>query len=198
MKIISSSNFYVYEYVRLDTNEPFYIGKGKDDRWRVLAGRNRYFTNVCKHTEVACIILHNKLDEQTAFEYECWYIWYLRDVLGYYLTNLTDGGEGVVGYKPSEEKNKKHSIFMTGENNPMFGKKRPKHSKLISGKNHPMARRIKVFNNDSHKEFDTFNDLISWFINDYGVEYTLGSLHKKIRITIKNGEQFKNFYIKYI
>ena len=24
--------FYVYEWIRLDTNEPFYVGKGRDNR----------------------------------------------------------------------------------------------------------------------------------------------------------------------
>ena len=26
------NNYYVYEWIRLDTNEPFYVGKGKNKR----------------------------------------------------------------------------------------------------------------------------------------------------------------------
>ena len=33
-----SNKYYVYEWIRLDTNEPFYVGKGCDDRWKDLKG----------------------------------------------------------------------------------------------------------------------------------------------------------------
>ena len=36
IKINNKNIFYVYEWIRLDTNEPFYIGKGCNDRWRNL------------------------------------------------------------------------------------------------------------------------------------------------------------------
>ena len=29
---MKTKNYYVYRYIRLDTNTYFYIGKGKDDR----------------------------------------------------------------------------------------------------------------------------------------------------------------------
>ena len=37
------NNYYVYIYWRLDTNEPFYVGKGKGDRWRYLTWKH----NLC-------------------------------------------------------------------------------------------------------------------------------------------------------
>lgn len=115
--------YYVYEYVRLDTNEPFYIGKGKGSRWK---GRNhnrsKHFRNIVNNIPVACVILHDNLTNEEALEYECWYIWQMRDVEGYDLINLTDGGEGVAGYKFTEEELKHHSKINKGENNPMFGK----------------------------------------------------------------------------
>lgn len=92
---MGNKKYYVYEFVRLDYNEPFYIGKGCGERWRCLYRKgNDYFNNICKTIPVAVVILHDSLDEQTALEYECWYIWYYRDVLGYSLVNMTDGGEG--------------------------------------------------------------------------------------------------------
>jgi hypothetical protein len=111
----SMNNFYVYEYVRLDTNEPFYIGKGKDNRWKSMKYRSPHFKNICKSVPVAVVILHDNLNEQTAFEYECWYIWKLRDVEGYSLVNIDDGGSGRSGYKHKDSTKELISNKLTGK-----------------------------------------------------------------------------------
>ena len=56
--------------------------------------------------------------------------------------NLTDGGEGTLGWKHSSETLQKKSDQMSGENNPFFGKTlstehRQKISDSLSGKNNP-------------------------------------------------------------
>ena len=69
------NDYYIYEYVRLDTNEPFYIGKGRKNRcYNLKYSRNKYFKNIVNNREVAVVILENNLDEKTAYQYECWYI----------------------------------------------------------------------------------------------------------------------------
>ena len=89
------SNYYVYEWIRLDTNEPFYVGKGCGNRWKDLKrGDNRHFNNIVKSIPTAVNILHDNLDEQTAFGLEVWYIREYRDIIGYNLVNILDGGEG--------------------------------------------------------------------------------------------------------
>ena len=101
------NDYYIYEYVRLDTNEPFYIGKGKKNRcYDLKYSRNKYFKNIVNNREVAVVILENNLDEKTAYQYECWYINEYKN-LGYPLVNICDGGEGVT---------------LLGEKNPMYGK----------------------------------------------------------------------------
>ena len=100
--------YYVYEWIRLDTNEPFYVGKGKGNRAFVLTrANNHHFNRIVNKYPVAVHILEEELTEMEAYQIECWYIHEYRDVIGYNLTNLTDGGEGVT---------------LVGENNPMYGR----------------------------------------------------------------------------
>ena len=106
-KMKKSNEYYVYEWIRLDTNEPFYVGKGKGNRWKDFNHRNSYFKKIVnKHFSVVNI-LHDNLNEETAFGLESYYIWLYRDVIGYEMCNFNDGGEGCA---------------LKGENNPMYGK----------------------------------------------------------------------------
>jgi hypothetical protein len=59
-------------------------------------------------------ILHSGLSEQEAFEYECWYINEYRFVYGFNLCNLTDGGEGISGFKHSEKTIKQNRMQLHG------------------------------------------------------------------------------------
>lgn len=67
------NNFYVYEWIRLDTNEPFYVGKGKGNRCYFL-NRNYHFNNIVNKIPCVVNILMENLTEKEAHEYECWYI----------------------------------------------------------------------------------------------------------------------------
>ena len=114
---------YVFDY------EPFYVGKGKGDRFKEIYGkrRNLYFNNKAKKIERESEIglLSLKVFEGT--ETDC----LRREVaiintigridLGMGpLTNLTAGGEGITGLIFSEEHKKKLSISKSGSKNPMF------------------------------------------------------------------------------
>lgn len=106
--INTKEEYYVYEWIRLDTNEPFYVGKGKGDRcYKLTRGNNLHFNNIVKSKDVAVHILIDNLDEKTAFEYEVYYIWYYRDIIGYNLTNINEGGSGSA---------------LVGERNGMYGR----------------------------------------------------------------------------
>lgn len=91
------NEYYVYEWIRLDTNEPFYVGKGKGKRAFDFNNRNKYFQCVIKNRDVAVVILEDNLTEDLAFEYEIFYIEEYFN-MGYSLTNITQGGEGVSGW----------------------------------------------------------------------------------------------------
>lgn len=112
------SNFYVYEHIRPDTNQVFYVGKGSGYRAGITQHRNQYWQNIVSKAggfNVRKIV--QNVDEELAFLAEEERIDQLKR-LGYKLANLTSGGEGVAN--PSEETRKKLSFCRIGEKNPRF------------------------------------------------------------------------------
>jgi len=141
---------------------PFYVGKGKDNRWDYLSSswRNNYHKNIVNKYGKENI-LKGKLDcstEQIAFDLEKGFIKCLKRQ-GVKLANLTDGGEGMSGLSPSEETRKKLSLAFKGkpktfEHNQKVGiankgKKRSlEHKMAVSkaqkGKKHSEETRLKM------------------------------------------------------
>lgn len=138
-----NNNYYVYEWIRLDTNEPFYVGKGKGNRcYKLTRQNNHHFNNIVKTIPVAVNILHDNLEEDVAFDLECYYIWLYRDEVGYNLCNINDGGEGnvLIG-----ELNGMYG--KRGEDNPNYGR----HHSDISKRKMSESRKGKKLT-DSHKK----------------------------------------------
>ena len=95
-------NFYIYQHRKPDTNEIFYVGKGKNTRLNQSKGRNEYWHRVvAKHGFIAEYIKQN-LCEELAFlaEMETIDVYKKR---GIQLVNATNGGEGSSGYKHTKE-----------------------------------------------------------------------------------------------
>ncbi|KKM99136.1 hypothetical protein LCGC14_1150820 [marine sediment metagenome] len=127
--------FYVYMYLDLD-NVPFYIGKGKDNRYKASkhlhkCRSNPFLKNKIRKVGVANIrihFLHRNISEEEAFHWERYWIKYIgrRNLEAGTLCNLTDGGEGDSGRIVSEETRQKISKMkkgkMTGKKNPRYGK----------------------------------------------------------------------------
>lgn len=63
-------DYYIYIYYRLDTNEPFYIGKGRKGRWKRLNRENTHFNNIVNKHDVAVEIIKYNLTEEEAFYWE--------------------------------------------------------------------------------------------------------------------------------
>lgn len=150
-----NNKYYVYGYIRLDTNTYFYIGKGKDRRRFVLQDRSNHFTNILNKTECVVEILYDNLTEKEAFQLEEETIYnlvfnegYSIDIINngscdgknYHLVNCSWGGEGVSGYHHKEESRKKISKNKKGkycgEDNHMFGVKMSEESRIKMSKNH--------------------------------------------------------------
>jgi len=124
---------YVYRHIRLDKNQPFYIGIGSDDKYTRAnelrsKRRNPLWNRICLKTKVEVEIILDDLTWEDACKKEIEFIkLYGRlDNKTGILTNLTDGGDGSLGIIFSEEKKNLLRIRFSGVNNPMYGKRLPK------------------------------------------------------------------------
>lgn len=91
--------YYTYAYLRED-GTPYYIGKGKKDRW---SQKERHNVKVPPKNRI--VFLKRNLTEEEAFKHEKYMIAVLgrKDLGTGILRNMTNGGEGCGGYKHSDE-----------------------------------------------------------------------------------------------
>ena len=123
------NKFYVYVYLdprkpgryeygdHIFDFEPFYVGKGKESRWKVhfkpwsLKKKTPFYNKLNKilglNLHPIVLKTNQYLFEQDALNYEIWLIWGITRYPGP-LTNLTDGGDGPSG-RVSPMKGKKRS-----------------------------------------------------------------------------------------
>jgi len=107
----------VYRHIRLDKNEPFYIGIGKTEkRPYEKIKRNKFWQNIVAKTDYHVDILINDLTWEEACKKEIEFIGlYGRDDLNNgTLVNLTDGGEGGLKRIHSAETREKMSNSRKG------------------------------------------------------------------------------------
>ncbi len=100
----------VYRHIRLDKNEPFYIGIGKTEkRAYEKIKRNQFWHNVIAKTNYEVEILFDDLSWENAEEKEKEFIklYGKRDNNTGCLVNITDGGGGTLGARHNEESRRK-------------------------------------------------------------------------------------------
>lgn len=106
---------YVYRHIRLDKNEPFYIGIGKLPNYKRAyekQKRSEFWHNIVSKTDYEVEILFDNLTWEEAEKKEIEFIalYGKRDNGTGTLVNIADGGGGSKGFKHSENAKKKISI----------------------------------------------------------------------------------------
>lgn len=114
---------YIYRHIRLDTDAPFYVGKGKNKRAFSKQGRNAYWHRIVKKSGYRIEIILDDLSEQEAFTKETEFI-ALYKKCGLCEANWAIGGVrgGPVGVTRSKETRQKMAVSKIGSSNPSFGK----------------------------------------------------------------------------
>lgn len=111
---------YVYQHIRLDKNEVFYVGIGSDSKNKRAynyINRTKFWKTIFDKTEIRVEIIKENISWDDACELEKQLIKkYGRKDLGLgTLVNLTDGGDGANGCKRSDEHKKILSERMKGK-----------------------------------------------------------------------------------
>lgn len=97
---------FVYRHIRLDNGNPFYIGIGKSEsRAYSTKGRSKFWQRIVDKCGYEVEILFNDLNYEQAKlkEQEFISLYGRADTCNGLLCNLTNGGDGSLGYKPTEE-----------------------------------------------------------------------------------------------
>jgi hypothetical protein len=106
--------FYTYIHTRADDLQVFYVGKGHGRRAYRTYRRNSHWQNVVNKHDYKVDICSYFATDQEAQEHERFLIACFRQI-GAPLTNMTDGGDGAAGLKPSAETLRKRSLALRGK-----------------------------------------------------------------------------------
>lgn len=138
------NSFYVYSYLRVD-GSPYYIGKGKG--YRAFHKSKDHYIKPPKDESRIQFIAKN-LTEQEALNFEVLLIIKIgrKDLGTGPLRNRTNGGEGISGYKHSEETKAKLSLLYKNKpRSPRSAETKAKLSAALKGRiNGPHSEETKA------------------------------------------------------
>ena len=175
-------NTFIYIYTLVDpkTSLVRYVGMAKNVEKRykehfTRLDKNTHKTNWIKQLLSQGIYPELHIQQKIKMEYwqeaEQFWISYYRNA-GYPLTNSTDGGEGTIGWHPTDEQRKKQSVNWTGYiPPPMYEKDNHFYGKCMIG--------------DKNANFD--NNIYSFYNKLTGVSFegTQYNFKKKFNISSK-------------
>lgn len=216
---MDNNRFCVYEHIRLDNNQCFYVGKGTLKRAYSMT-RNEHHNRIVEKYGARVHIVKDNLSEYDAYKLEeiiiknyVFNLGYGIDIIGFnnnesengHLTNHSFGGYGSSsGFVHSEEWKIEHSKRMKGKSNPAYGinywesyseeKKnqlKQHFSNIYSGKNNPMygISPKERMDKETYKKWLEKRSIISK--GEKNPNYGNDTLHKKL---LKNPDLKKEYY----
>jgi hypothetical protein len=204
--------WYVYQHIREDKNIPFYIGIGSMSNYRrayITKDRSQFWKNITKISNYHVEIIMDNLSEEEAKSKEIEYIkLYGRRKNGGILCNLTDGGDGVSGYKHTDEtkdiiKSKRKNQIFSVESRKIFSINNIGNTRAL-GKKHSEDKKIAKSLNQRGKFGGQIirKDIDGNIIEFSGIKDAAESInvkHKDIwyAITKRSGFLYKGFYWEY-
>jgi hypothetical protein len=189
---------YLYRHIRLDKNEPFYIGIGSDSNYNRAYEikknrRNIVWSRIASKSKIEIEIMLDGLSwiEACKKEKEFIELYGRKDLNTGILCNLTDGGDGTIGVIVSQKTKEKMKVRMQGKNNPMYNKSHSKElieqirlkniGKISWNKGLKTGKNIKL--SESKKGCIAWNKGLN-NVNGYGMS--------KIVLNIQNGIYYKS------
>jgi hypothetical protein len=136
--------FFVYEHWRTDTNQCFYVGKGRAGRPQNMSSRNRHHKNIQEKLKnngfsVRVLIVAKGLTNDEALDVEVSLIRYWQRS-GVVLANISPGGDGTSGYKHNAATREKMRISALKANTEEVRKKKSQSMKgLVKSESHRAA-----------------------------------------------------------
>ena len=167
---------YIYRHIRLDTNQPFYIGMSSDNKRPFRKSlRTKEWSEIVAKTKYRVEILFDDLNMNEALQKEKELIaLYKREIDGGTLVNKTLGGMGICGFKKepiSESTRLKMSLSRKGV-------PKPNHSIAMKGK--PAKNRIQIYCGTNGKTYSSLTEASK----DLGL--AIGTIHGYLNNTFKN------------
>jgi predicted GIY-YIG superfamily endonuclease len=167
---------YIYRHIRLDTNQPFYIGMTvQRTRPYERASREIEWKAIANQTPIRVEILFDDLTKSEAIEKEIELIaLYKRQCDGGTLVNKTLGGMGIIGVKKqpiSESTRLKMSLMNKGV---------PKPNQSIAMKGKPAKNRKPIYCGLNGKTYESMVQASK----DLGL--AIGTIHGYLNNTFKN------------
>lgn len=182
----------VYRHKKATSGEPFYIGIGSKSRPYDENGRNIFWRRTVNKYGYDVDILCKNLSWEDACELECLLIseYGRRNKGTGCLVNLTDGGEGVKGYKHTKEAIQKIINHSTGKKMSEFNKDV---LRVVNKGNNYGANKEKgrtIVNKLTGEEFKSIKKASESYNTNYA------NLRKKLSGVIPNNTPFKYKQIK--
>jgi hypothetical protein len=173
-------DFYVYEHLRKTDGSVFYVGKGFGGRALRKTNRNKHWHNIVNKHGFDVRFVVKDVDEELSLLAEIERIDQLKK-LGAKLCNLTNGGEGVLGYVATAETRKKLSEAHIGRKIPKWLSE--KYSVLRKGKPKSEECKLKISKSNTGK------------IRSQATKDLLSGLKSFAVVCIETGVEYKNAYV---